>query len=162
MTPLIPPLHVAKMPFIWGNIVATPPGHYNPIRIYSFYLYILEQGVCQGPFGEGQKKGAKQSPFRGVIIHQGRLPWVPGGRIKNWDAQYSLCKLGFVDNKQVKPLFEKWDNYSAERLFSSHFTPVLWPKIAVGIPYQANNRGQYPIRYFRIYSRESQNSEVKA
>ena len=64
MTPLIPPLHVAKMPFIWGNIVATPPGHYKPIRIYSFYIKNIEEGVCQGLFGEGQENSAKQSrPF---------------------------------------------------------------------------------------------------
>jgi hypothetical protein len=61
MIPLIPPLHVAKMPFIWGNIVATPPGHYKPIRIYSFYIKNIEEGVYQGLFGEGQENRPKQN-----------------------------------------------------------------------------------------------------
>ncbi len=47
MIPLTYPLHVATMPFIWGNIVATPPCHYNPIRIYSLYIKNIEGGVYQ-------------------------------------------------------------------------------------------------------------------
>jgi hypothetical protein len=60
MTPLIHPLHVAKMPFIWGNIVATPPGHYNSIRIYSLCCKNIEEGVCQGPFGKEGKMSTRR------------------------------------------------------------------------------------------------------
>jgi hypothetical protein len=75
MTPLIPPPHVAKMPPIWGNIVATPPGHYNPIRIYSFYIKNIEQGGCQDPFGKegkmsngGSRPGVTTIP---LVYHNG-------------------------------------------------------------------------------------------
>jgi len=50
MSPLTYPRRVAQMPFIWGNIVATPPGHYNSFKSHSLYIKNIEKSVSQAPF----------------------------------------------------------------------------------------------------------------
>lgn len=64
MTPLTSPREVAQMPFVWGNILATPRGDYNPNRIYSLlHKNVVERG-SQGPSWEGAKSGLGNSPCR--------------------------------------------------------------------------------------------------
>jgi hypothetical protein len=52
------PQEVAQMPFIWGNIYATPPGDYNSFKSHSLYIKNIEGDVSQGVVSTAEKQQA--------------------------------------------------------------------------------------------------------
>ena len=116
MTPLRHPQEVAQMPFIWGNIVATPPGanahshhivatppgDYKYITIIYIYTLITHRQVSRGLLTDGAKRqpktvaldplpsspGAGSRPFDYVSHGQGRFP---GGNRLSADRLAHFC-----------------------------------------------------------------------
>ena len=90
MTPLRHPQEVAQMPFIWGNIVATPPGSnahshhivasppgdYKYITIIYIYSNNPPPGVKGTPHRWGEKAAQDSRPRPPPILPRRRIQTV--------------------------------------------------------------------------------------
>lgn len=106
MTPLIHPRRVAQMPFIWGNIVATPPGHYNSNSGYSLYIKNIEGRVCQGvvSIAEKQRSPLLLNPTIGSRPQAGSISGKNRGRPLDWQSTAPRAKI-FVSKGESAPHF---------------------------------------------------------